>query len=134
MRTRTTELPAAVAAFSTLERPTVESLEQIPHVGPYAARAIALYAFGEPVFAIDGNATRVLTRFLGLVEDEGLEQVATAVANEALRVGGPDAVKHAHVGVLTVGWVTCRVRRRCSACPLAADCLSVLQSATTGGT
>lgn len=133
MRTRTTNLPAAVAAFTVLERPTVESLEQIPHVGQYAARAVALYAFGQPVFPIDGNVTRVLPRFLNLVEDEHLEEAATAVANEALGLGGPDAVKHAHVGALTVGWVTCRVRRRCSACPLAAGCMGALDRTPPGG-
>jgi A/G-specific adenine glycosylase len=133
MRTRTTSLPAAVAEFTALERPTVDSLEQIPHVGPYAARAVALYAFGEPVFPVDGNVTRVLPRFLGLAEHEQVDEAAIAVANEAQRMGGTTAVKHAHMGALTVGWVTCRVRRRCSACRLAAGCLGALDSATPGG-
>ncbi|MCS7073472.1 MAG: A/G-specific adenine glycosylase [Bacteroidia bacterium] len=41
---------------------TVEELESLPGVGPYTARAIAAFAFDQPVTALDGNLVRVLSR------------------------------------------------------------------------
>jgi A/G-specific adenine glycosylase len=133
MRTRTMNLPTAVAAFASLARPTVPALEQISHVGPYAARAIALYAFGQPVFPVDGNATRVLTRFLNLSDTEQVGLAANAVVDAARKFGSHDAVKYAHSGALTVGWVACRVQRRCGVCPLVSGCGSALAVEPSGG-
>ena len=125
MRTRTMKLPAAVASFLALEWPTVAALEQIPHVGPYAARAVALYACGQSEFPVDGNVSRVLLRFLGLVDDDQLELAARAIATEAEELGGCNTIKQVHFGALTVGWRTCRTRRRCGDCPLKPACLGV---------
>lgn len=134
MRTRTMHLPGAAAAFVAIERPTAAALEEIPHVGPYAARAVALYGFGEPVFPVDGNVKRVLARYLGLAEDAELSATAEAVAAEALHAGDSNAVKHAHFGALTIGWTNCRVRHRCDGCPLASTCLSSTSTTPDGGT
>lgn len=46
-----------------------QSLQKLPGIGKYTAAAIASIAFGEPVAAIDGNAFRVYSRFLGMYED-----------------------------------------------------------------
>ncbi|MHC5050082.1 MAG: HhH-GPD family protein, partial [Planctomycetota bacterium] len=39
---------------------------RLPGVGPYTAAAVASIAFGEPVAAVDGNVTRVLSRLHAL--------------------------------------------------------------------
>ena len=44
---------------------TVAGLLELPGVGPYTARAIACFAFGVEVTALDVNVTRVLTRAFG---------------------------------------------------------------------
>jgi A/G-specific adenine glycosylase len=43
----------------------VEGLERLPGVGPYTARALACFAFGAQVTALDTNVRRVLERSLG---------------------------------------------------------------------
>jgi A/G-specific adenine glycosylase len=43
----------------------VASLEALPGVGPYTARAVAAIAFGRPVGAVDVNVRRVLGRLVG---------------------------------------------------------------------
>ncbi|MRI63703.1 A/G-specific adenine glycosylase [Ornithobacterium rhinotracheale] len=46
-----------------------QTLQKLPGIGKYTAAAIASIAFGEPVAAIDGNAFRVYSRFLGMYDD-----------------------------------------------------------------
>ena len=43
----------------------IEALERLPGIGPYTARAIACFAFGAEVTALDTNVRRVLERALG---------------------------------------------------------------------
>ena len=43
----------------------IAELEQLPGIGPYTARAIACFAFGAQVTALDTNVRRVLERALG---------------------------------------------------------------------
>lgn len=45
-----------------------EALKKLPGLGPYAAGAIASFAFNEAVPALDGNGYRVLARVFGLFE------------------------------------------------------------------
>ena len=48
---------------------TIEALRKIPGVGDYTSGAIASFAFGQNVPAIDGNAERVFSRFFGIEGD-----------------------------------------------------------------
>lgn len=50
---------------------TAEGLRALPGVGPYTAAAVACFAFGEQVPAIDTNLRRVLSRWVGLPLDPG---------------------------------------------------------------
>jgi A/G-specific adenine glycosylase len=79
-----------------------EDLEDLPGVGPYTAAAVASFAFGAPVLAVDTNVRRVLAR-------TGLRVEAPRPAlNQAL---------------MELGATVCTARApRCLACPLAADC------------
>ncbi|MCK0205458.1 A/G-specific adenine glycosylase [Ornithobacterium rhinotracheale] len=52
-----------------------QTLQKLPGIGKYTAAAIASIAFGEPVAAIDGNAFRVYSRFLGMYDDIAEEKV-----------------------------------------------------------
>jgi A/G-specific adenine glycosylase len=46
----------------------IGGLERLPGVGPYTARAIACFAFGAQVTALDTNVRRVLERSLGTTD------------------------------------------------------------------
>jgi A/G-specific adenine glycosylase len=45
---------------------SVEGLQVLPGVGPYTAAAVASFAFGVPVAAVDTNLRRVLSRWQGV--------------------------------------------------------------------
>jgi A/G-specific adenine glycosylase len=77
-------------------------LEALPGVGPYTAAAVASFAFGAPVLAVDTNVRRVLER-------TGLRVEAPRPAlNQAL---------------MELGATVCTARApRCAACPLEEGC------------
>ncbi|MDH3499141.1 MAG: A/G-specific adenine glycosylase [Acidimicrobiia bacterium] len=57
---------------------TAAELKSLPGVGPYTAAAVACFAFGEPVAAIDTNLRRVLSRWAGEPLDGALLGAAAA--------------------------------------------------------
>jgi A/G-specific adenine glycosylase len=86
-----------------------DGLRALPGVGPYTAAAVASFAFGEHVAAVDVNVARVAAR-LGHPPEA------------LLPPGRADAFNHA---AMDLGATICTARRpRCEACPLAALCPS----------
>ena len=53
----------------------LDALRALPGVGDYTAAAVASIAFDLPAPAMDGNLTRVLSRFHGVREDVGMPSV-----------------------------------------------------------
>jgi A/G-specific adenine glycosylase len=101
------------------------TLATLPGVGPYTAGAVASIAFGEPVPAVDGNVTRVVSRLFRVEAD-----VATAAGRlriEELAQGlvpwdRPGAFNQA---LMELGSTVCTPRRpACPTCPLGAVCLA----------
>jgi A/G-specific adenine glycosylase len=94
---------------------SIETLEALPGVGPYTARAVAALAFGRPVGAVDVNVRRVLGR---LTAGE-----ASTMPKGDLQVLADDAVPHDRAAawthaVMDIGATLCRSREpRCDACP-----------------
>jgi A/G-specific adenine glycosylase len=95
------------------------TLERLPGIGPYTARAVASIAFGAPVGAVDTNVRRVLGRVLGGAD--GLQPPALqAAADASVDPIRPGAWTHA---VMDVGATLCRPSRPlCGSCPLRAWC------------
>ncbi len=88
---------------------TSAGLQALPGVGPYTAAAVASFAFGEQVAAVDVNVARVASR---LGSDPGA----------LLPDGRAAAFNHA---TMDLGATICTARRpRCGACPLARCCPS----------
>lgn len=85
-------------------------LRALPGVGPYTAAAVASFAFGEVIAAVDVNVARVAAR-LGVGEpDELLDRAGPARWNQA---------------VMELGATVCRARSAdCPACPVAGWCRS----------
>ena len=103
------------------------SLQALPGVGPYTARAVAATAFGEPVGAVDTNVRRVLGRVAAgdacVLSDRELQ----ALADRVVPRRRPAAWTHA---LMDLGATVCRPRvPRCLECPARAWCAY----ARTGG-
>ena len=95
---------------------TAEGLRSLPGLGPYTAAAVACFAFGERVPAVDTNLRRVLSRWHG-----------TPLSGSALRATaeaclGDDAAIW-NQAMMALGASVCRPHRpRCGECPVADWC------------
>ncbi len=98
----------------------VATLETLPGVGPYTARAVAAIAFGVPVGAVDTNVRRVLGRIVAGDRDALTAREMQALADRAVPPERPGAWTHA---LMDLGATICRAGRpRCDACPARAWC------------
>ncbi len=86
------------------------ALRALPGIGPYTAAAVASFAFGEQVAAVDTNVRRVAAR-MGRGTPEDLLPAGSAAAwNQAM---------------MELGATVCGAREaRCGACPVATWCAS----------
>ncbi len=96
---------------------SVAGLEGLPGVGPYTAQAIAAFAFGAQVAAIDTNVRRVLSRWHGeVLNGRSLPAVARAALGDADPVDWNQAM-------MDLGASVCRPRNpECGACPVSDWC------------
>jgi len=95
---------------------TAADLRHLPGVGPYTAAAVASFAFGQQVAALDTNARRVLSRWHGAALSGA--ELAGAAAAEVPR----DAAAW-NQAVMELGATVCRPRSpRCEECPVADRC------------
>ncbi len=106
----------------------VASLEQLPGVGPYTARAIASLAFGIRVGVVDTNVRRWLLRRFAVADRPGdLQRVADELAGAS---GHGDTAAWTHAS-MEFGAAICTARAaRCHACPVARGCPSRGNAAT----
>lgn len=106
-----------------------EFLLGLPYVGPYIADAVALYAYDEMTFPLDGNARRVVYRMmLGDDPPRALEayddQVLLTVSGHlSAGVLDPKGAREIHQGMLYIAWHSCRPRPLCPECLVRQDCL-----------
>jgi A/G-specific adenine glycosylase len=96
----------------------VATLETLPGVGPYTARAVAVFGHGKRVAPVDVNVRRVLERMAGetgLPTRELQERADAAVL-------GTSAAAWSHA-LMDVGATICRAREpRCDGCPVRRWC------------
>jgi A/G-specific adenine glycosylase len=116
---RAVNLQRAATVIDDSGWPTdVAGLIQLPGVGPYTAAAVACFAFGEPVPAVDTNLKRILSRWHG-------EALSGSALNEAALAGLP--VDHAAdwtQAMMDLGASVCRPRNPvCGECPVEGWCL-----------
>lgn len=99
------------------------SLLEIPGVGEYTAGAIASFAFGECVPAVDGNVMRVVARFLAW--EEAVEKVKTS-RHFLEHLKGWQPVKYAgdfNQAMIELGATVCTPKSpKCQDCPLQEGC------------
>jgi A/G-specific adenine glycosylase len=98
----------------------IDSLQALPGVGPYTARAVAAIAFGRPVGAVDVNVRRVLGRLTG-ADPAAVPQREMQAAADAL-VDPARAGDWTHA-LMDLGATICRpARPECDACPVRTWC------------
>jgi A/G-specific adenine glycosylase len=98
----------------------VTTLETLPGVGPYTARAIAAIAYGIPVGAVDTNVRRVLGRIVAGDAKAFSTRAMQDLADAAVPTDQPGAWTHA---VMDVGATLCRAAKAdCADCPAARWC------------
>jgi len=122
---RALALRRAAAAVSTHGWPRdVASLERLPGIGPYTARAVASLAFGEPVGVVDTNVRRWLVRRFGLAPATRLRELQ-ALADALAQAGDlADARPWTHA-TMEFGAGICTPRNpHCDVCPIATGCPS----------
>lgn len=100
-----------------------KELLKLPGVGPYTAAAIASFAFGEVVPAIDGNVFRVISRLFGVEEDimsPAGRKTFEKLSNELISTTEPDTYNQA---MMEFGATQCTPKKPdCPSCPLAVGC------------
>jgi A/G-specific adenine glycosylase len=100
----------------------VAALEALPGVGPYTAAAVAAFAFGEPVVAMDVNVRRVVARHrlgrdpLAVAPREARASAGAWLAEER------DDPRWFSQALMDLSREICRPTPRCDACPLAETC------------
>lgn len=96
------------------------SLQALPGVGPYTARAVAALAFGMPVGAVDTNVRRVLGR---IVAGDAAALGAAALQKVADAAVPPDRPGEWTHALMDMGATLCRPQRpNCGSCPARAWC------------
>ncbi len=102
----------------------VEDLESLPHVGPYTARAVCCFAFGQPLAVVDSNVLRVLSRLAGWRLSRDIRRSSARCAwDAASRLVPARAAREHNYGLLDFAAEICKpVKPRCAECPLAGQC------------
>lgn len=100
-----------------------EELIKLPGLGPYAAGAVASFAFHEPVPAIDGNVYRILARVFGVFESPGKaegKKVFRALCTELMDRTQPHIYNQA---LIDFGALQCiPTMPNCAECPFPSLC------------
>jgi A/G-specific adenine glycosylase len=96
-----------------------DDLTELPGVGPYTAAAVASFAFGAQVAAVDTNLRRVIER------RDGLARGPAALAARAAELLPPGRAADFNQAMMELGATVCRPRRPgCDGCPVRAGCAS----------
>jgi len=98
----------------------IDSLQALPGVGPYTARAVAAIAFGRPVGAVDVNVRRVLGRLTGADPAAAPQREMQAAADALVDPARAGDWTHA---LMDLGATICRpARPECDVCPVRTWC------------
>jgi len=104
----------------------VDTLESLPGIGPYTARAIACFAYGQPVPVVDTNVKRVVARAVEGTEGAGHWSIKEGLSRVDQAVGADLSDADyclSQRALMELGALVCTARSpRCDACPLREHC------------
>jgi len=100
----------------------LDDLLALPGVGPYTARAVAVFAYGRRHAVVDTNVRRVATRAIRGVARAGSPTGDLALV-EPLVPSVPATAAHFAAALMELGALVCTARTpRCTECPFAGIC------------
>ena len=103
-----------------------EALLALPGIGRSTAAAISVFAFGTRHAILDGNVKRLFARHLGIAGYPGAAKVAANLWRATGQRLPSRNVEAYTQGLMDLGATVCtRTRPRCTACPLASDCVAL---------
>ena len=101
----------------------VESLEALPGVGTYTARAVACFGYGSPQPVVDTNVRRVLARLVHGRAEAGNARAADLDDVLALAPAEPERAVRFSVAAMELGALICVAGTpRCGICPVRDRC------------
>jgi len=110
---------------------TKKDLIRLKGIGDYTAAAIASLAFNEPVGAVDGNVSRVLTRFFGMdipIDSYQGKKHLISIANRYIDKKQPGIFNQA---LIELGALICKPKNPdCKNCPLQNNCIAYTTATT----
>ncbi len=101
---------------------TVDALRRLKGVGPYTAAAVASFAFGEDVAAVDGNVLRVLSRVFDIelpIDTTQGKRLVSTLAEDLLPTGRSADYNAA---LMDFGAMVCTPSPQCEGCPMSELC------------
>ena len=103
----------------------VESLRALPGIGEYTAGAVGSIAFGLPVPAVDGNASRVLSRIYRVEEDVSRGSGKRRIRALAAALVPLDAPGEWNQALMELGATVCVPKSpKCALCPVSGECMA----------
>ena len=112
-----------VAEYGGAVPEDVEARGGLPGVGRYTAGAIGSIAFDKEEPVVDGNVSRVLSRFFRIDTPLGATETTKRLWGLAGRLVVGERPGDLNQAVMELGATVCTPRNpRCGACPLSADC------------
>jgi A/G-specific adenine glycosylase len=104
-------------------------LLQLPGIGEYTAGAIMSLAFNQPFPAIDGNVSRVLSRYFGIaspIDSAKTRKEFYQLALETMDIKNPGRHNQA---MIELGALICYPRNpNCPACPISNSCYALIEN------
>jgi A/G-specific adenine glycosylase len=118
------QLTALGRALTRLGRTprSIDGLLAIPGVGPYAASAVACFAFGRREAAVDVNVARIISRFFWITPKRGELRKNAEIIGIASGIVSRGSPREINWALLDLGAEVCRPKPRCPMCPLASRC------------
>ena len=102
---------------------TRKDLLDLPGIGEYTADAILSIAFAQPVAAVDGNVSRVISRLFALGKPLGSPESREQVRNRANRLLSKKLPGQFNQAMMDLGATVCTPRTpACVSCPLKGLC------------
>jgi len=101
----------------------VDTLEQLPGIGNYTARAVACFAYRKPVPVVDTNVRRVVARAVHGQADAAAPSTKRDNADVAALLPEADRAARFSAALMELGAIVCTARSpRCDGCPLQHSC------------
>jgi A/G-specific adenine glycosylase len=102
---------------------SVDDLLSLPGVGPYTARAVAVFAFGAHEPVVDTNIRRVIARHEKGVADQGAPREKQDLADMDALLPSSALSPVFNQAIMELGALVCTSKSpRCGECPISASC------------